>query len=165
MSQPEIQLNSFGARHVEQTFAWVSQPELQQAFMIRGEITWAGHQAYFASVLADELQHVYAITMDGAHVGNGGFKDLDIAVGQGELWIYLGEPSVRGKGIGKLALRLLLDEGANRLGLRRVIVHVADSNTPARHLYESVGFAACGEGRGEWSRRGMKIIQMAWTAS
>lgn len=158
-----VELKLFSSDHVEQTFSWVSNPALQRDFMIRGEVTWDGHQAYFARVLADPNQRVYAICIDGRHVGNCGFKDIDRDAGVAELWIYIGDPSTRGCGIGAMAIRSLVDEGRATLSLHRILVHVAESNEPARKLYAQAGFVVAGEGGPEWQERGIRILRMALT--
>lgn len=155
-----IRLAPLTAEDVARTFDWVSRPALRRAFLMRGELTRAAHEAYFARVLADPAQRAYAIHCDGEHVGNCGFKHLDLSAGEGELWIYLGEPAMRGKGIGEAATRLLLEEGTGRLGLRRICAHVAADNEPARRLYCRVGFIEAGAGGGEWEGRG--VIRMTW---
>lgn len=155
-----IRLTPFTAECVERTFAWVSHQALRRAFLIRGELTRMAHESYFVRVLGDPAQRVYAILCDGEHVGNCGFKHLDSGAGEGELWIYLGEPVVRGKGIGEAATRLLLREGTERLGLRRIYAHVAEDNEPARRLYRRVGFVEAGAGGAEWEGRG--VIRMIW---
>lgn len=159
-----IQLNLFTAEHIEQTFAWVSRPDLQRDFLIRGSVTRSGNQAYFASVLADPGQRVYAIVVDGRHVGNCGFKQIDGA-GQGEMWIYLGEPEARGRGLGEQALRLLLAEGSGRLGLRSIVAHVARHNLRARALYQRVGFREYGEPSPEWQASGAAMARLLWSAA
>jgi RimJ/RimL family protein N-acetyltransferase len=155
-----IRLAPFTEDRVERTFAWISKPTLQRAFLMRGEPTRSGHESYFARVLADPAQRVYAILCDDEHVGNCGFKHIDPGAGEGELWIYVGPRLLRGKGVGEAATRLLLREGTERLGLRRVFAHVAEDNEPARRLYARAGFVQTGMGAAEWGGRG--VIRMLW---
>lgn len=160
-----IRLELFSFEHIEKTFSWVSDPALQRDFMIRGEVTWEGHQTYFARVLADSAQRVYAICVDGRHVGNCGFKDIDCDAGTAELWIYLGDSAMRGRGIGAPAIRALLDEGRKTFSLRRVMVHVAVSNEAARRLYRQAGFVDATEVGPDWKGRGATIVRMTLSMS
>lgn len=156
-----IHLNLFESQHIEQTFHWVSQADLQRAFLMRGDITRSGNQAYFEALLADPRQRAYAVLQHGAHIGNCGLKHIDPAAGEGEMWMYLGDPALRGRGIGTEVLRLLLEQ-AGQLGLRRVVAHVAHENVRAQALYRRLGFADQGAGGAEWEGRG--VLRMLWCA-
>ncbi len=149
-----VRLAPFTTQCVERTFEWVSHPALRRAFMMRGELTRAGHESYFARVLADPAQRVYAVLCDDSHVGNCGFKHLDPVAGEGELWIYIGASETRGRGIGTAATRLLLEVGNDVLGLRKIRVHVAPDNESAVRLYRRAGFVEIGTGADEWEGRG-----------
>lgn len=158
----KVRLEPITIEHMSKTFAWISNADLRATFLLRGEITWAGHVNYFNNVLADTSQRLYAILYEGEHVGNCGFKHLDLDAANAELWIYLGSPEMRGKGVGGEATRLLLREGVERFGLKRIQVHVAESNKRARQLYLSVGFVDAGEGGAEWAGQGCRILKMFW---
>lgn len=149
--------------HVHLTFEWVKESELQRLFLMRGKITWEGHQAYFKRVLSDPKQCIFAILVDDTHVGNCGLKNLSVSNKRGEIWIYIGDPSMREKGIGKRATELLIHEGFEVLGLEMVYIHVAEFNTAALRMYEKIGFIEVplqiGE-NDEWENRGCKIIRM-----
>lgn len=133
--------------------------------MIRGEVTWEAHRAYFGRVLADDSQRVFAVMADNRHVGNCGLKNLNQRGTDGELWIYIGEASARGRGIGREATRLLVSMGFSRLGLGKIYLHVADFNLAARNMYRSLGFEeVCLDQDGhDWADRGCEIIRMELT--
>lgn len=158
-----IQLNFFGPQYIEQTFEWVSHADLQRAFLMRGDVTRGGNQAYFDALLADPRQCAFAVLQDAAHIGNCGLKHIDSVAGEGEMWMYLGDPALRGRGIGTEVLHLLLQE-AGRLGLRRVVAHVSQENVRAQALYRRLGFADQGLGGGEWAGRGASVVRMLWSA-
>ena len=148
--------------HVRRTFDWVCDPEFRRVFLMRNTPTWESHLAYFRETLADPNQRVYAILLAGQHVGNCGFKNLAPQGRTGELWLYVGDPSLRGKGVGLSATGLLVKEGFETLGLETILLHVAEFNIPARRLYERLGFVevpmstdAC-----EWVDRGFRVIRM-----
>jgi len=52
-------------------------------------------------------------------------------------------PDARGRGLGTALLLHVLDQG-NRLGARRALLEVRESNAAARRLYERLGFAVSG---------------------
>ena len=52
-------------------------------------------------------------------------------------------PELRRQGVASALLRRVMDEAA-RFGIRRTMLEVRQSNTPARHLYERFGFVVAG---------------------
>lgn len=57
-----------------------------------------------------------------------------------ELQIRLGDSRARGRGLGREAVRLLLDFAFDDLNLHRVALHVFRTNAAAIRTYERVGF-------------------------
>ena len=161
-SNLEVSLVPFTQKHVSITFNWISETELRNLFLIRGEIDWEIHKNYFNNILSDSTQYIFAILFLNRHVGNCGLKNISLKNKEGEMWIYIGDSSMRGKSIGKHATELLLHEGFNVLKLKMIYVHVADFNTAARRLYEKLGFneVTMIDDSNEWSDRGCKIIRM-----
>ena len=76
-------------------------------------------------------------------VGCGALKELDPK--HGEIKSMRTAPAFRGKGVGKLMLRHLLEE-AGRRGFERLSLETGSMGAfePARRLYESHGFSYCG---------------------
>ncbi|MBI4685903.1 MAG: GNAT family N-acetyltransferase [Nitrospirae bacterium] len=152
----------FNVEHIQQTFLWVQDLELRRLFLMRGEVTWEGHQNYFRKVLSNPSQKVYAIFADGRHVGNCGFKNMSTSKVEAEIWIYIGEPLERRHGVGRFATQLLIKEGFETLGLKSLYLHVADFNSAARKMYKNLGFIEVplsGEAK-DWQNRGCRIIRM-----
>ena len=158
----DVSLTPLTEEHISKTFSWVQDPELQKLFLMRGKVTWSGHKDYFRKVLRDSTQRIYAILAAGVHIGNCGLKHLSLSKKEGELWIYIGESSMRNKGIGQKAVQLLLYKGFEVLGLERVCLHVADSNVVARRFYEKIGFCEIEipPESDEWSKSGCRVISM-----
>lgn len=156
-----IRLIAFSELHIMKTFEWISDPELRRMFLLRGDPSWDGHSAYCRRLLADTGQKVYAICCGDEHVGNCGLKNI-IEKSEGELWVYIGSPLVRGKGIGTITTKLLLEEGLRHRDLRMIYLHVADFNTAARRVYGKLGFVEVPL-RGDaaaWAGRDCRIIRM-----
>jgi len=163
ISEMKVFLMPFIGEYINKTFIWVSDTDLQEQFLIRDKPTWEGHKAYFEKILADPAQHIYAIFSEEDHVGNCGLKNILPMKKEGELWVYIGEASMRGKGIGKYATELLLQQGFEVLGLETIYVHVADFNKAALNMYERLGFLQISntdKTNNDWVDRGCKIIRM-----
>src|SRR4030067_3213825 len=113
-------------------------------------------------MIKNTAQRCYAILSEGRHVGNCGVKNISLTNKEGELWIYIGDPRMRRKGIASHATRLLAAKGFIELGLERIIVHVADFNVSAIKLYKKLGFieVPVSDNSTEWTNRGCNIIRM-----
>jgi RimJ/RimL family protein N-acetyltransferase len=157
-----VVLVPFTREHVDLTFQWVMDPELQRLFLMRRKPTREKHKAYFEHVLNDTTQRVYAVLCEGCHVGNGGIKNIATGLEEGELWVYVGLSAMRGKGIGKYATGLLIREAFEIMKLRKVYVHVAAFNDAALKMYADLGFTQFA-GRDipeEWRDRQHEIVRM-----
>ena len=160
MADGHVYLVPFTMDQVEKTYEWVTDPDFQRLFLMREQPTWEGHEAYFNRVLADPSQRVFAIYYDNAHIGNCGLKNI-VREEEGELWLYVGEASMRRKKIGRSAAELLLHYGFEALQLEMIYVHFADFNVVARHLYERLGFKQVPlKERTDWVNRQCDIIRM-----
>jgi ribosomal protein S18 acetylase RimI-like enzyme len=60
-----------------------------------------------------------------------------------EVWSVYTSPEARNSGVAKAMLRLIGDE-ARRRGYEALMLSVSSHNTPARRLYESIGFIRYG---------------------
>ena len=157
-----VKLIPFKKEHIEKTFTWVSNPALQRLFLIRGQPTWNSHIAYFSRVLCDHSNCVFAIIYKNMHCGNCGFKNI-ISGQEGELWIYIGDTSLQGIGIGKVALEILIDKGFKEQNFKVIYVHLGDFNVVARDLYEFFGFKQVPlkeSNKVQWENRQCEIIRM-----
>lgn len=165
MIEAAVSLVPFTTHHVDKTFVWVSDPDFQHSFLMRGRPTREGHRDYFSLVLKDPSQDVFAIMYGDTHCGNCGFKNI-VPGEESEFWIYIGDTSLRGKNIGHEAARLLIQKGFDVLNLKLIYVHFGDFNTTARQLYERMGFrqVPLREGAdGQWLNRQCEIIRMELT--
>ena len=156
----QVRLEKFTPDHIKKTFAWLAEQKLRDLFLMRGELTWEGHLAYFDKELHDPSQRVFAIICDGDHVGNCGLKNLGQVPGLGEFWIYVGMSEMRGKGIGVEATKLMLTEASENFSLDTVQVHVARHNQPARRLYSMLGFVEVNGCDTEWEGREDEVVRM-----
>ncbi len=162
MADITISLAPFTMDHVAKTFTWVTNPDFQRFFLMRGQPTWEVHQAHFDQALKDRSHQVFAVIYGDTHCGNCGLKNI-VPGNEAELWIYIGEPSLRRKSLGYSATKLLIAKAFEVFDLKLVYVHFGDFNAPARRLYERTGFrqVPLKESAGEqWLNRECEIIRM-----
>lgn len=78
-------------------------------------------------------------------VGFLGLSHINREKKEGDVFIMIGEDGHRGRGIGREALKLLLDFAFGELKLNRLGLGVHKLNEPALRLYRSAGFKEVGE--------------------
>lgn len=75
-----------------------------------------------------------------------GFAIYHVSYDESELFTIAVRADSRGRGVGRALLDAVLS-GAGARGARKMYLEVRRSNTAARTLYKSAGFAVCGERR------------------
>lgn len=126
---------------VRRTYLWLQDAQLRQNFLMRGDSPKIStHFQYWRQMLADSKQRIYSIYHGGRHIGNAGLRSFDVASGSAELWLYVGESMMRGRGIGRLVLGLLEDKIKNELCFGRALLHVSRKNRAAWRLYTAAGY-------------------------
>jgi RimJ/RimL family protein N-acetyltransferase len=85
---------------------------------------------------------VFAIRPTGSDniIGVAGYDEIIWTNGAATLFIGIGDKGLRGQGLGREALGLLLDFGFNELNFHKIQLCVLSYNTPAIRLYEGGGF-------------------------
>lgn len=95
---------------------------------------------------APEDKVSFVVDLDGAAVGGASLFNFDLFAGHAEAGINL-LPTARGRGIGTVAVALLVEFGFVRRNLRRIHLQAIASNTAAIRVYEKVGFVIEGRQR------------------
>ncbi|HKZ50511.1 MAG TPA: GNAT family N-acetyltransferase [Dehalococcoidia bacterium] len=105
----------------------------------------------FLNTHAEELRYpsphrqVYAIEDgQGRHIGNIMYYDLDLARGEAELGIAIGDRGYWGRGYGTDAVITFVRHLFTRMPLRRIFLNTLDWNVRAQRAFAKAGFTACG---------------------
>ena len=80
------------------------------------------------------------IEMDGIPCGLIGLLSIDRINLKAELYIAIGDTTMKGKGISTQACKLLLQYAFAKLGLNRVYLYTETGNLAAQRLFEKIGF-------------------------
>jgi RimJ/RimL family protein N-acetyltransferase len=98
----------------------------------------------FVEVTDRRRRKVFLVRLGDRPVGVGELTDIRRGEGVCELRICLAAPGVRGRGLGRQAVALLLDHARDVLSLRRVYLRVAAANRRAVRCYLAAGFEVVG---------------------
>jgi RimJ/RimL family protein N-acetyltransferase len=132
-----VTLRPLGRNLVPRLSEWLRAPGANESFLPpfpSGEEALALH--FFGSTARDYL----TIDVAGEPVGIIGGESLDRASGRMEMRKLVGEPALRGQGIGKRATFGFLYYAFSILGLHKVYIHSRDINVRNMNLNSSFGF-------------------------
>jgi len=102
-------------------------------------------------------------TLDGKHIGNCTYYNIDEAKGEAELGILIGNSDYWDKGYGTDAVTTLLDHIFHKTNLKRIYLKTLDWNTRARRCFEKCGFRQYGQSvRDGFSFLLMEIHRKQW---
>ena len=154
-----LTLQPYTPAHDRSTVDWLNGEDLRQSFGLTRNVTLESHRRWLESS-TDTI--VWAIHSDEqGHCGNV-LVNCNLRHRSGYFQIYIGERQARGSGVGKLALRAVLDYLFFELDLHRVWLHTMPGNTAAERLYAGAGFVSEGIERESILRSGEFCSQERW---
>ena len=153
MAVAEIELRPLQSAHAEAMLRWMLDPEIADNVGLRSTPTLERTQAWIARTDVD----AQAIYFAGRHVGNVVLDQFDDYLQTARLSVYLGEPSARGRGVAREALRMALAHGFGGRQLYRIWLTVHARNARALALYNGLGFRQEGVLRGDVLLRGDRV--------
>ena len=133
----EVRLRAAAASDCERVWVWRNDPETRAASLDTEAIPWDIHQPWFLETLRRPDRRVYIVVADGRDAGA---VRLDVADAEARVSIHLA-PEARYRGIGVLALRAVVGEAFDGLGLVRVIGVIKPDNQPSLAAFAKAGFA------------------------
>ena len=125
-------------------YKWRSDPELAELDATRPlSISYKD----FERLSGDEISYpssrskrLSVDTLDGQHIGNVMFYDIDLRSGQAELGIMIGEKDYWSRGYGTETVGLLLDHMFEEYPFNRVYLHTLVWNHRAQKSFHRAGF-------------------------
>lgn len=124
---------------------WLSDPYTNR--MTRaGSVTVEGQRVWFASLSSRTDYWIRGIVADGRRIGAFGLKD--IGESSAEVFTYVGEPELRGRGVGSWSLAFAAAK-ARALGITALRAVVANDNEPSQRMFAALGYRFS-EARGDW---------------
>ena len=100
--------------------------------------------AYFDRLQSQKDRVDFLIMLNEKPIGEIALKHIDETAGQCELSIHLQNDSVKNKGYGTQAERLILGYAFQTLGMKTVIADSVLKNERSQHTLEKVGFKEAG---------------------
>ncbi|HEY0771405.1 MAG TPA: GNAT family N-acetyltransferase [Sphingobacteriaceae bacterium] len=126
------------------SYQWRNNPLVWQftKFKPTNYITRAIETAWLAKVLKIKNDFRFAICLKENNQYLGNIQLINVKHKSACLHLFIGDPLLWGKGIGKEATGLLLEYGFKTLGLRCIMLEVHKDNLSAQRIYQKTGFQA-----------------------
>ncbi|GEM_PF-820904 len=173
---PRVSLRPLQEADADRIRQWMREPDLVRftvlvpgpEYAVDGVATPEATERYIEQLLKDPRRLSFAILWDGQHVGNIGLKDYQHGRAEAECFIEIGVTHLRGQGIGRKSMDLLLEHCFDRLRLEGVRLGVFDFNVGAIRLYRGLGFSNTGRYGWHWCDgryhevMGMRLSRVAW---
>jgi len=129
-------------------YTWRTDPELARLDAIPPlTTTFPQYLSAYASELRypPSTRHPLAIeTLDGQHIGNCIYYDVNEAKGETELGIMIGNRAYWDKGYGTDTVTTLVNYIFHQTNLKRIYLKTLDSNTGAQKCFNKCGFTPYG---------------------
>jgi ribosomal-protein-alanine N-acetyltransferase len=130
-------------------YRWQTSPELARLdAMPLPNLSFSRYLLDFAATRHNPApkRRTFAIeTLDGRHIGNCVYYNIDRLKGEVELGIMIGDPKYWGKGYGTDTVNTLVDYLFQELELQRIHLKTLDWNGRAQRCFLKCGFALCGQ--------------------
>jgi len=140
----KIRLRSKRLADAPDDYAWQTDPELARLDAVSLlTIPFAQYLIDYASELrsSSSIRHQFAIeTLEGEHIGNCVYYDVDETGGEAHLGIMIGNRDYWDKGYGADAVTTLVDYIFSLTGLRRICLKTLDFNRRAQKCFKKCGF-------------------------
>jgi len=146
-SDGDLTLAPFERADLALTREWVNDADLARLVDRVAPVTELEHQRWYEAQILRRDAVTFAIRLRGECVGLCGLREMHDRNRSASLWVYLGPAGVRGRGIGRRAVRLLCTHGFRRLNLHRIELYAAAYNEAAVRAYTACGFVREGRDR------------------
>ncbi len=119
---------------------WFSDPQIIRFLGRNSAVTMAEEERWFRDYERRRDEHIFAIEVEGRHVGNLGLHKIDSVHRKADIGIVIGETTFWSQGYGSEAMRVALRYAFDVLGLNKVSLEVLEYNIHAIRTYERIGF-------------------------
>ena len=142
---------------------WFSDPQVTQFLGRNAPVTLAEEERWFRDYVRRADEQIFAIEIEGKHVGNLGLHKVDRVHRKADLGIVIGETTYWSRGFGTDALQTALGYGFEHLGLNKVSLDVLEVNVRAIRSYDKCGFVREGVHREDVYKDGrfLNVVRMS----
>ena len=148
ITSSKIRLRDKGLADALDDYIWRTDPELAQ---LDATPLLTTTFSQYLSDYADELHHSSSIrrrfaveTLEGKHIGNCSYYNIDETKGEAELGIMIGNRDYWDRGYGADTVTTLVNYIFHQTKLKRIYLKTLDSNIRAQECFKKCGFTPYG---------------------
>lgn len=158
-----LRLRPLAVADLRRCVKWFSDPQVIRFLGRNSPVTFAEEERWFRDYERRADDQIFAIEVEGLHIGNIGLHKIDRVHRKAEVGIVIGEPAFWSKGYGTEAMETALRYAFGPLGLNKVSLDVLDYNERAIRTYERLGFVKEGVHREDVFKDGrfVHVIRMS----
>ena len=121
---------------------WRNNPNVLKNFIYQKLLTKKEHLSWLETQVKNKkaYQFIIHINEDSKDIGSVYLRDVDLKNKKAEFGIFIGDDSARGKGIGTLATKKILEFAFQKLKLNKIFLRVFAENLNAIASYKKSGF-------------------------
>lgn len=124
---------------------WRNSESVSKWMLNEQHIEWNGHIRWISNTLQSDACRYWIIVHDERPVGIVFLADIDLTSGTCSWGIYLGDDTVRGRGVGMAASYLSISQAFAIEQISFVCCEVLSMNIAAKSLYGELGFTETGK--------------------
>ena len=139
---PNLYLRLLDFGDLDRTWEWLHRPDVYMKIGVQVPFTKIQQQRWFANLQNGNSKIVFAVCLndDNAHIGNVSLDMIDPRHRNARLSIFIADKSVRGKGFGSEALKLLERYASENLSLHKIWCKTDVGYPEILRFYEKLGF-------------------------
>src|SRR2546428_1386016 len=123
-----VLLRPLASSDLRRCVKWFSDPQIIRFLGRDAPVTLAEEERWFRDYERRTDEQIFAIEVEGPHVGNLGLHKIDRVHRKAEVGIVIGEPAFLSQGDGAEAMRVGLRHGFDGLGLNKISLHLLQYN-------------------------------------
>ncbi len=151
----KVVLRALEKDDIENCWRWVNDPKITEGLTMIFPISKYEEEQWYEGYIKNNKDKIFAIEVEGEHIGNIGLHGIDWVNRKAELGIMIGEKEYWGEGYGTDAITTLLRYAFTRMNLHRVQLRVFEYNERAIRCYKKCGFTEEGVMRDDRFKDGM----------
>ena len=158
-----VLLRPLGTPDLRRCVKWFSDPQIIRYLGRNSPVTMAEEERWFRDYERRTNEQIFAIEVEGRHLGNVGLHKIDRAHRKAEIGIVIGETGAWSRGYGTEAMRVALRYAFEVLGMNKVSLEVLEYNDRAIRTYERIGFQREGVHREDVYKDGrfVNVVRMS----
>jgi RimJ/RimL family protein N-acetyltransferase len=166
LQSERIRLRPLASTDLRRCVKWFSDPQIIRFLGRNAPVSMPEEERWFRDYERRTDEQIFAIDVDGVHIGNIGLHKIDRAHRKADVGIVIGEAGFWSRGFGTEAMLTALHYAFGPLGLNKVSLDVLEYNERAIRTYERLGFRREGVHREDVYKDGrfINVIRMSMLA-